>query len=439
MAMKYDLLVVGGGPGGLMAAKTAAEDGLKVALVERKKVITDTSRLDTGFTSISFSVSGEPIKKYGYLGPISLEVGTDKTRVHFPDLGFSIDYSGPLRPYLRWICFSPSGYQIYRETSRLFGFFWSKETLLAGLLAEVKKAGAEVLTETMAIGAENTPDGVKVRVRTKSGEETLEAKKAIAADGWGSRIVDSLGLNKNRKVTSGRAVRGLGYVLEGVETELRLNTWLNFTVPSLNPTGSIAMAMGIGDTSQLATATMGDTSPSEALDKLMKLPAFAPWFRNARIVGKMATAGGAEHVQLPPIMEPAAGNALIISDACGIEATNPGAIASGYQSAKATLKEINGQKGYSEYTSWHQKSFANLHPASKKAAARYMALCKVCSDKEVDYLYSMLQGEVGLPPVLVAQNLERIKSERPELYQKLKKTGIDKGLDEQELDASDIF
>ncbi len=35
--MKYDLIVVGDGPGGLMAAKTAAEDGLKVIMVERKK------------------------------------------------------------------------------------------------------------------------------------------------------------------------------------------------------------------------------------------------------------------------------------------------------------------------------------------------------------------------------------------------------------------
>jgi flavin-dependent dehydrogenase len=33
---KYDLIVVGGGTSGLEAAKTAAENGLRVALVERK-------------------------------------------------------------------------------------------------------------------------------------------------------------------------------------------------------------------------------------------------------------------------------------------------------------------------------------------------------------------------------------------------------------------
>ncbi len=36
MAAKFDLIVVGGGPAGLEAAKTAAENGLKVALLERK-------------------------------------------------------------------------------------------------------------------------------------------------------------------------------------------------------------------------------------------------------------------------------------------------------------------------------------------------------------------------------------------------------------------
>ena len=36
MAGKYDLIVVGGGTSGLEAAKTAARNGLKVALIERK-------------------------------------------------------------------------------------------------------------------------------------------------------------------------------------------------------------------------------------------------------------------------------------------------------------------------------------------------------------------------------------------------------------------
>ena len=37
MTNAYDLIIVGAGPAGLMAAKTAGEQGLKVALLERKK------------------------------------------------------------------------------------------------------------------------------------------------------------------------------------------------------------------------------------------------------------------------------------------------------------------------------------------------------------------------------------------------------------------
>ena len=88
--MKYDLIVVGGGPAGLMASKTAAEDGLKVLLIERKKDITEVKRLCGQLTNISLiNVSGK--LKYGYTEPLNFDIGTDKTMVHFPGPGFSID------------------------------------------------------------------------------------------------------------------------------------------------------------------------------------------------------------------------------------------------------------------------------------------------------------------------------------------------------------
>jgi flavin-dependent dehydrogenase len=36
MTKRYDLIIVGAGPGGAMAAKTAGENGLKTVILERK-------------------------------------------------------------------------------------------------------------------------------------------------------------------------------------------------------------------------------------------------------------------------------------------------------------------------------------------------------------------------------------------------------------------
>jgi len=40
----YDVAIVGAGPGGLIAAKTAAENGLKVVLIEKRKDISQITR-----------------------------------------------------------------------------------------------------------------------------------------------------------------------------------------------------------------------------------------------------------------------------------------------------------------------------------------------------------------------------------------------------------
>ncbi len=423
--MKYDLVVVGGGPGGLMAAKVAAEDGLKVLLVERKKNITEINRacaqiFYTHKVTSSPESEGGKTRADGYIEPVSVELLPDRCRFHFPGPGFYLDYEGSYTPYYHWIDLSPSGHQIHRHkpNDKIWGIYYDKEVFLAGLLSSVQKAGAEILLETIGIGAENTSDGVRVRVRGKSGEQILEASKAIAADGRESIIVDSLGLNKDRRVMT-PPTRLLNYEMEGVETNLPPFSYIWITIPSLNPFGNIGMSlrkMGVNAVGAIAGGTL---SPSTVLDNFMKHRTFAPWFRNARIVRKRAA--GSDVGLRAPISKPVAGNVVIIGDAgAPVETWIQGAVACGYQAVKAIEKELNGQKGYPEYIDWWQQAFAFNDPHYWKVAGVFN-LNKICTDEEIDYLYSLFQGRVGCAMGFISKNLELIKQGRPELYEKLTK------------------
>ena len=424
--MKYDLIVVGGGPGGLMAAKTAAEDGLKVLLAERKK---DPAKVTRACMQAFYihKVTASPeteegkTRADGYIEPVSAELLSDKCRFHFPGPGFSVDYDGVYTPYYHWIDLSPSCYQIHRHTpnDKIWALFYDKEVFLAGLLASARKAGAEVFTETIGMGAENTPGGVRLSVRTKSGEQIIEARAAIAADGVSSTIVESLGLNKDRKVIS-PPIRMLHYEMEGVETNLPPFSFLWITVPSLLPTGNFGLFLKQMGRNVLIASSRGTVSPATLLDNFMKYPSFAPWFRNARIVGKTATT--VEAGLRMPISKPVAGNVVIVGDAgAPVETWIQGAVASGYMAVKAVEKELGGQKGYPEYIAWWQKAFAFNDPHYWKVAGVY-PLNRICTDEEVDYLYSLFQGRIGCAAGLIAHNLDIIKKGRPELYAKLIKS-----------------
>jgi flavin-dependent dehydrogenase len=423
--MKYDLIVVGGGPGGLMAAKTAAEDGLKVVMIERKKDLTKIHRAcaQLFYThKVTASPDDEAGKSHadGYIEPVSIELFADKCRFNLPGPGFSLDYSGSYTPVYHWIDMSPSKHIIHRHKlyDKIWALYYDKEVFLAGLLASVQKAGAEVLTETIAMGAENTPDGVKVRIRGKSGEQTLEASKVIAADGLSSNIVESLGLNKDRKVMT-PPIKIIAYEIEGVETKLPPFSFLWIAIPSLSPM-NFGMGPAAEDRSLLFVLTTGALSPSTVLDNFMKHPGFAPWFRNARIVKK--TAAGSDPGLRTPIGVPVVGNVLIVGDAgAPVETWIQGALACGYLGVKAIEKELNGQKGYPEYIDWWQRAFAFNDPHYWKVAGVF-PLNQICNDEEVDYIYSLFEGRVGCAMGLIANNLDLIKKGRPELYEKLIKT-----------------
>ena len=197
MAKQYDVVIVGAGPAGLMAAKTAGESGLKIALLERKTEISKVRRTDAGVIALNEYI-------YGQVVTFNRKTQT----LVFPVSGFSLKYEGSWNDNRYGFHFySPGGKRFMVgdwaklkkdpvKNSR--GVALSKGLLLQGILGDAQSYGVEYFPDTNAMGVTTTSDGVLVE--TNKGE--FRGRFVVAADGVNSRIVRSLGLNKQREFLS---------------------------------------------------------------------------------------------------------------------------------------------------------------------------------------------------------------------------------------------
>ena len=99
MTEQYDVVIVGAGPAGLMAAKVAGENGLSVALLERKESITSVQRS----CAAMFAIEDE-----SYFGE-RMYFNEKQGRFVFPVTGFSIPYDGPYRSFYTWNIYTSDG------------------------------------------------------------------------------------------------------------------------------------------------------------------------------------------------------------------------------------------------------------------------------------------------------------------------------------------
>jgi hypothetical protein len=303
--MDFDVIVIGGGPTGLAAAWKCANLGLSTLVIEKKKHICQNKRANTCMLHIAPGLYGENV---------SLRRTPGESRIVFQENGFSLRYTGDQFDYYNSYLCSPSGRRIHmRGENRPLGTVFDMDVILSDLLREASERGVSFLTSALVIDGDNNGD--KARVKVKKGGNTfyIEAKKVLVAEGLVSRVVESLGLNENRRFLI--RVPFLQYTLEGVEFPLEpgiVSVW-----------HSPWIFMAPDATGKNRWVVISAPSPSTGMDckatmeNFLKKSVYSSWFKKASPVTKLATT-----VQgFTPLAEPCQGQFLILGESTSVGET----------------------------------------------------------------------------------------------------------------------
>lgn len=432
MNKKYDLIIVGAGPAGLMAARVAGENGLKTALLERKTDITKIRRTDGGNLS--------PVNEYLF-GQITT-FNPESKRIGFPVSGFSIPYDGPYRDVYGFDLFSPGGKRIMfgdREKQKKdpdknrVGLSLDKRVLLQGLLEDVEANGVDIFPGTNVTGIEKKESSVAV---TGNGE-SFEGNFVIAADGVNSRIAHLMGMNKER--TFFATYIDYAWYLDDIE------------IPEIQSVAFIITMEGtfyVLSTYDRNYYHVGVDSFNPKDNHIAKLNKFvyedkvySHWFKGCRKTGESACVV----TMLSPIKEPFKDNVLIIGDAAWLqEISNAPAICCGWKAANAvTLAHLDGKlnkDGVSSYLEWWEKYFYGPYGHIE---FKPIEIQNFLNADDIDYLAGLIKEP--FPQTLnfyklfstigntYAELFPVIQEQRPDVMEKL--MGIVNQMDEIEKEA----
>ncbi len=383
MLERYNVIVVGAGPAGLMAAWRTAEKGLKVLVVEKKAAVCEILRTTGNAFRNMNPINGE------YL---TLDKKKDKTVVHFHNSKFDLEYTGSLLDFYDSYSFSNAGY-CTRTTrkDRPMSYAFCVRTLYQDLKNKAEEAGAIFMTGTIAMGAENQGKGARVQIKKAGKVMWLEADRVIAADGLQSRLIETMGLNKDREFY----VKGPVFEITFAGVEFPYPVGVS-SIRGRGMTGGrdgfiflYPSVEGENAYSVIVQTRFPALQGPKIIDHFTKESRCAPWFKNARPISRSA----ALVTLRSPMVTPYVDKVLFIGDAPAYgETLVAGAIRCGYHAADAVFKEISGEKGFEEYRDFWTSNFEYVKNPMKRADyTRILLLYGYLSEDELDFLYKLAE------------------------------------------------
>jgi len=423
--VKYDLIIVGAGPGGCMAARKAARDGLKVLVVEQRKeagmVTRFCSRLlrlgDGGFASDKLVTDIDMNR-----ATCTIEVGAPGEHIihmhGLPDEA-SFSYGGELDPCFNESWISPAGASFDRDlhSRTIDGFVVDKEAMLKGLLKDAVEAGCKIQAGTKCLEIEDMNDGVRLKVKSVTGEETLLSRRAIVADGSFSALTEQLGFNKGRAEGPGR-IRFMSFILDRCDIPYKEMRRVRCAQPSLH-SGFINIGPwppGLWEISCSAPVANPVRLP-QILQTFLTNSAFSHMFEGTTIVDKQ---GCSMDLRLP-VRDAAVGNVICIGDNVAYaETAIKGAFGCGYKAAEAMALSLDGKDGNSEYNHYWTHAFNFFSPQYNKRTVRLPPIPSVLNDGETDTLFRWFADheKCGLPSDILPDNRQQLMNDLPEIAAK---------------------
>ena len=197
MKRTYDVLVVGGGPGGAIAARTAAEKGLSVCLIEKRPAIGVPVRCAEGIGKDTLKEFTPPDERW-----ISAEI--DGARFVAPD-GTTMDVEQKM-----------AGSKV--------GYILDRKIFDRDLVWQAAAAGADVFVKTRAVSALMDDGRVKGAIVAFCGEHRkVGADVVIAADGIESKFTRWCGLDTT--VPMRELMSCAQYVLTDIDIDPRVTVF----------------------------------------------------------------------------------------------------------------------------------------------------------------------------------------------------------------------